>query len=280
MTSQKLEQVARLTDRASEQRDLLGRLRRTRRMKKLLKKELESDAWRSLAQLERWPLLTVLTWIATREPYRAASAAEPNKTIHSLDALMAWDFFHAGDRDWRGPHLSLSEAWHSELKRKFLEGLSCVAERVDGEQAATAATFPHSESGLDPLFYYITEIDGASVLVNAINPSAPRWWNPTFAAEDVLKLWPSLPERTEPAAQVPSTLGEPRGKQPRVIRYLRAHFPDGVAPPGLEPGKQLLTKIGAWDSTLRILSEDTLQRAIQSYNGELKYEASRRKNPQ
>jgi len=267
--------------KSTEKLELLRRSRRFQLMHRQLRQEIERDGWRSLAQLERWPLLAALSWIATREPHKAAEAARPENTIHSIDASMAFDRFNDRDIPWRGPHLSLSEAWHSELKQKFLEGLSCVAEAFDEQQqGATVTIFPPPESGLEPLFYYVTELGGVPVLLHALRRSATTWRNLTFAPEDILELWPPLPERTEPIAQLSSALGEPRGKQPRVIRYLRAHFPEGVPPPGLEPRKHLLTKIGLWDTTLRIMSEDTLQRAIRSYEAELKHEASLRKSPQ
>jgi hypothetical protein len=60
------------------------------------------------------------------------------------------------------------------------------------------------------------------------------------------------------------------GKQPRILKYLSEHFPDGVPEPGLYPRKTLQFEIRKWDPDLSPLDEATLKKAIEKYNASLK----------
>src|SRR5262249_30287302 len=59
------------------------------------------------------------------------------------------------------------------------------------------------------------------------------------------------------------------GKQPRILRYLREHFPDGVPDPGACPRHTLKLDILDWDPRLAPLDEATLKKAIDTYNASL-----------
>jgi len=239
----------------------------------------EELGWKGLSGLERWPLLAVLMWIATREPLKTWGAADGSKSIHHLDAELAFEAWGDGSptKEWRGPHNSLSEAWNSELKVKLVgPDLRCRAERIpldDSSEQPAILEFPLPGSGLEPLFYYVADQDGVPILLNGVQPNGAKWRNPTFDPEQVIKIWAPLPwvERDDEPPD-----NQLRGKQPRILSYLQTHFPEGVPPPGLQPRKELLRKIEAWDATLRGVSDDTLQRAIQRYARTLK----RRNAPQ
>jgi hypothetical protein len=57
------------------------------------------------------------------------------------------------------------------------------------------------------------------------------------------------------------------GKQPRIIERLRDKFKDEPVPePGLYPRKALKAELLLADPSLRPLDEDTLKRAIETYN--------------
>ena len=60
------------------------------------------------------------------------------------------------------------------------------------------------------------------------------------------------------------------GKQPRILKYLSEHFPNGVPEPGLYPRKTLQFEILEKDPGLRPLDEGTLKKAIEKYNASLK----------
>jgi len=60
------------------------------------------------------------------------------------------------------------------------------------------------------------------------------------------------------------------GKQPRILKYLSEHFPNGVPEPGLYPRKTLQFEILEKDPGLRPLDEATLKKAIEKYNAGLK----------
>ncbi|MPR11506.1 hypothetical protein [Microvirga tunisiensis] len=56
------------------------------------------------------------------------------------------------------------------------------------------------------------------------------------------------------------------GKLPRVLAYLKEYHPNGVPEPGIEPRKQLISKILDADPSLHDLSRDTLDRGIKQHN--------------
>ena len=59
------------------------------------------------------------------------------------------------------------------------------------------------------------------------------------------------------------------GKQPRILKLLCEHFPDGVPGPGLCPRQSLKSDILKWDPDLARLDEATLKKAIDKYNASL-----------
>jgi hypothetical protein len=59
------------------------------------------------------------------------------------------------------------------------------------------------------------------------------------------------------------------GKQPRILKYLSEHFPDGVPEPGLCPRHNLKSAILEWDPRLDPLDEATLKKAIEKHNANL-----------
>ena len=120
-------------------------------------------------------------WIATREPLKTWGAADDGKSIHHLDAELAWEAWW-GDgsptKEWRGPHNSLSEAWNSELKVKLVgSDLRCRAERIpldDSSEQPATLEFPLPGSGLEPLLYYVADQDGVPILLNGVQRGMRR----------------------------------------------------------------------------------------------------------
>jgi len=90
----------------------------------------------------------------------------------------------------------------------------------------------------------------------------PTWWRDDVAPAVALEVGGA-------AAAWPPKMSRSLGKQPRVIIYLREHFPDGVPPPGLCPRQGLITEILKWDKTLKFLDEATLKKAIDADNSTL-----------
>jgi len=94
---------------------------------------------------------------------------------------------------------------------------------------------------------------------------SPSWWadSPSTCAEVPNDTKVNVAQPNAEALASPSV-----GKQPRILKYLSGHFPDGVPQPGLCPRGKLKTDILKWDSDLSPLDETTLKSAIDRYNAD------------
>jgi hypothetical protein len=92
---------------------------------------------------------------------------------------------------------------------------------------------------------------------------APTWWRDDVA---------SPVDVGGTGADASPKISRPLGKQPRVIEYLREHFPDGVPPPGLCPRQSLISEILKSDKTLKSLDNATLKKAIDAYNSTVSFQ--------
>ena len=95
---------------------------------------------------------------------------------------------------------------------------------------------------------------------------SPSWWadSPSTSTE--------VPTDTKVNVVKPNTgavASRAVGKQPRILKYLREHFPAGVPEPGLCPRNILKSDILEWDPRLDPLDEATLKKAIEKYNASL-----------
>ena len=95
---------------------------------------------------------------------------------------------------------------------------------------------------------------------------SPSWWadSPSTSTE--------VPTDTKVNVVKPNTgavASRSVGKQPRILKYLSEHFPDGVPEPGLCPRNILKSDILEWDPRLDPLDEATLKKAIEKYNANL-----------
>jgi hypothetical protein len=96
---------------------------------------------------------------------------------------------------------------------------------------------------------------------------SPSWWADTASTPT------EVPNDATVGVVKPNTGAAPSrsaGKQPRILKYLSEHFPDGVPEPGLYPRKTLQYEILKKDAGLRPLDEGTLKKAIEKYNASLK----------
>jgi hypothetical protein len=75
------------------------------------------------------------------------------------------------------------------------------------------------------------------------------------------------------AATTTETMSRARGKIPLVHDYFRTNFPAGVPGPAHEPRKELFFKVQSSSPQLKSISDDTLGRAIKSFNLELNSKA-------
>jgi hypothetical protein len=92
----------------------------------------------------------------------------------------------------------------------------------------------------------------------------PSWWAQSVTTSS------DAPNRMNEAATDPTAVPSARmGMQPRILKYLRQHFPDGVPEPGEYPRKTMRAEIRQWDPRLGPLDEDTLNKAIKKYNAGL-----------
>jgi hypothetical protein len=92
---------------------------------------------------------------------------------------------------------------------------------------------------------------------------SPSWWAdiasiPTEVSNDATVGGAKPNAGTAPSRSL--------GKQPRILKYLSEHFPDGVPEPGLCPRHNLKSDILEWDPRLGALDEATLKKAIEKHN--------------
>jgi hypothetical protein len=96
---------------------------------------------------------------------------------------------------------------------------------------------------------------------------SPSWW-----ADSASMPTTEIPNDRKVNVVNPNSGAAPSrsvGKQPRILKYLSEHFPDGVPEPGLCPRHILKSDILEWDPRLGTLDEATLKKAIEKYNAGL-----------
>ena len=94
---------------------------------------------------------------------------------------------------------------------------------------------------------------------------SPSWWADSSTPTKV-------PNDTKVNVAKPNTemvASRSVGKQPRILKYLSEHFPNGVPEPGLCPRRILKSDILEWDPYLDPLDEATLKKAIEKHNAGL-----------
>jgi len=92
----------------------------------------------------------------------------------------------------------------------------------------------------------------------------PSWWAQSVTIPS------DAPNRTNETATGPIAVPSARmGKQPRILKYLSEHFPDGVPEPGLCPRDELKAEILKSDRRLGPLDDATLKKGIDNYNASL-----------
>ena len=93
---------------------------------------------------------------------------------------------------------------------------------------------------------------------------SPSWWIDSSSTST------KVPTGTKVNVVEPNTVASgSAGKQPRILKYLSEHFPDGVPEPGLCPRNTLKSDLLKWDPDLEPLDEATLKKAIETYNASL-----------
>ena len=154
--------------------------------------------------------------------------------------------------------------------------------RDDGQRLGLRLITPEHKPGFikGPQLHELIQINQSRVLHNVLvmkeavldfaqrhHLPSPSWWadSPNTPTE--------VPNDATVGVVKPNTGAAPSrsaGKQPRILKYLSEHFPDGVPEPGLYPRKTLQFEILEKDPGLRPLDEATLKKAIEKYNAGLK----------
>ena len=94
---------------------------------------------------------------------------------------------------------------------------------------------------------------------------SPSWWADSASM-------PTTEAQNDRKVNEPNSGAAPSrslGKQPRILKYLSEHFPNGVPEPGLCPRRILKSDILEWDPYLDPLDEATLKKAIEKHNAGL-----------
>ena len=95
---------------------------------------------------------------------------------------------------------------------------------------------------------------------------SPSWWTDSASTPTEVPIDTKV-NVVKP--NIRSVASRSAGKQPRILKLLSEHFPDGVPEPGRCPRQSLKTDILKWDPSLVRLDEATLKKAIESYNDSL-----------
>ena len=154
--------------------------------------------------------------------------------------------------------------------------------RDDGQRLGLRLITPEHKPGFikGPQLHELIQINQSRVLHNVLvmkeavldfaqrhHLPSPSWW------ADSASTPTEVPNDTKVKVVKPKAGAVPSrsvGKQPRILKYLSEHFPNGVPEPGLYPRKTLQFEILEKDPGLRPLDEGTLKKAIEKYNAGLK----------
>jgi len=152
--------------------------------------------------------------------------------------------------------------------------------RDDGQRLGLRLITPEHKAGFikGPQLHELIHIDRSRVLHNVVimkealldfaqrhHLPSPSWWADSSTPTEV-------PNDTKVNVAKPNTemvASRSVGKQPRILKYLSEHFPDGVPEPGLCPRRILKSDILEWDPRLDPLDEATLKKAIEKHNAGL-----------
>ena len=91
---------------------------------------------------------------------------------------------------------------------------------------------------------------------------SPSWWADSSTPTEV----PNDTKVKIAKSNAEALASRSLGKQPRILKYLSEHFPNGVPEPGLCPRRILKSDILEWDPYLDPLDEATLKKAIEKHN--------------
>ena len=153
--------------------------------------------------------------------------------------------------------------------------------RDDGQRLGLRLITPEHKAGFikGPQLHELIHIDRSRVLHNVVimkealldfaqrhHLPSPSCWADSSAPTEV----PNDPKVNVAKPNTETLASRSVGKQPRILKYLSEHFPDGVPEPGLYPRKTLQFEILEKDPGLRPLDEATLKKAIEKYNAGLK----------
>ena len=153
--------------------------------------------------------------------------------------------------------------------------------RDDGQRLGLRLITPEHKPGFikGPQLHELIQINQSRVLHNVLvmkeavldfaqrhHLPSPSWWADSASAPT------EVPNDATVGVVKPNTGAAPSrsaGKQPRILKYLSEHFPDGVPEPGLCPRHILKYDILEWDPRLDPLDEATLKKAIEKHNAGL-----------
>src|SRR6516165_10010404 len=153
--------------------------------------------------------------------------------------------------------------------------------RDDGQRLGLRLITPEHKAGFikGPQLHELIHIDRSRVLRNVLvmkeavldfaqrhHLPSPSWW------ADSPNPPPEVPNDTKvkvAKSNAEALASRSVGKQPRILKYLSEHFPDGVPEPGLCPRRILKSDILEWDPRLDPLDEATLKKAIEKHNAGL-----------
>ena len=152
---------------------------------------------------------------------------------------------------------------------------------VDGRRLGLRLITPENRAAFieGPQLLELIQTDQARVLHNVLvmkeavldfaqrhHLPSPSWWADTASIPSEVSNDATVGGAKPNAGTAPS---RSLGKQPRILKYLSEHFPDGIPEPGLCPRNILKSDILEWDPDLDPLDEATLKRAIEKHNAGL-----------
>ena len=148
---------------------------------------------------------------------------------------------------------------------------------VDGRRLGLRLITPENRAAFieGPQLLELIQTDQARVLHNVLvmkeavldfaqrhHLPSPSWWADSSTPTEV----PNDTKVKIAKSNAEALASRSLGKQPRILKYLSEHFPDGVPEPGLCPRRILKSDILEWDPYLDPLDEATLKKAIEKHN--------------
>jgi hypothetical protein len=156
--------------------------------------ELERTAF---AKEKRWPLLTVLAWIATRGEAEARRAFRPDATIYGVDLYIAI----SSAADGRGrAYGTVGEAWRQELAPAISDGKlsgsgSIVTIGTAHERREVGFIFPSPSRPREADHLKLAQRGHEVALTPTRHiPGQSEWRDLIFPTADIYRLWPAPTE--------------------------------------------------------------------------------------